>query len=109
MKLSEAIIKRISDLAVEHKIAIPKWSMRAGITPTTMYGILKRTSGCPRLQTIKLLCDATVLRWANFQRRLYKQCRIRGRAIIFTGFLRKNLFAYPKGYIIMYREREKGQ
>ena len=66
MKLSEAIIKRISDLAVEHKIAIPKWSMRAGITPTTMYGILKRTSGCPRLQTIKLLCDAIGITLGEF-------------------------------------------
>ena len=66
MKLSEAIIKRINDLAVEHKIAIPKWSMRAGITPTTMYGILKRTSGCPRLQTIKLLCDAIGITLGEF-------------------------------------------
>lgn len=66
MKLTEAIIKRINELANANKITTSKWSMKAGITPTTMYGILKKTSGCPRVQTIKLLCDVIGITLGEF-------------------------------------------
>ena len=66
MNLTEAIIKRIKELAALHNLAIPKWSMRAGITPSTMYSILKNTSGCPRLTTIKSLCDVIDLKLSDF-------------------------------------------
>ena len=66
MKLTEAIIKRIEELSYSHNITITKWSMKAGIIPSTLYGILKRKSGCPRIQTVKLLCDATGITLSEF-------------------------------------------
>lgn len=66
MKLTDAIIKRIRELAEINGIAIPKWSMKAGITPSTMYSILKKKSGCPRITTIKLLCDVIKISLSQF-------------------------------------------
>ena len=63
MELLDAIIK---DLAAEHKTTIPKWSIKAGITPSTLYSIVHRTSGYPRITTIKLLCDAIGITLSDF-------------------------------------------
>ncbi len=65
MKLNEAMIKRIEDLSIEHKIPIPKWSMKAGIIPSTLYNMIKKKS-CPRVPTIKLLCDAIEITLGEF-------------------------------------------
>ncbi len=66
MKLTEAIIMRINELSEENQIPISRWSIKAGITPSTLYSIMKKTSGCPRIQTIKLLCDYIKLPLAKF-------------------------------------------
>lgn len=66
MKLTDAIIKRIEELAQIHDTTITRWSMSAGIIPSTLYGIMKRKSGCPRVQTIKLLCDAIKITLSEF-------------------------------------------
>ncbi len=66
MKLTQAIIKRIKDLSVQKSIPISKWCIKAGMTPSTLYTILKKTSGCPRIQTIKLLCDAIGITLGEF-------------------------------------------
>ena len=66
MILTDAIIKRIDELSHLHNIPLPKWSIKAGITPSTVYGIMKKTSGCPRVQTLKLLCDAINISLSNF-------------------------------------------
>lgn len=66
MKLTDAIIKRINELFEERKLPISKWSIKAGITPSTVYSIMKRTAGCPRIQTIKLLCDYIKLPLSEF-------------------------------------------
>ena len=66
MTLTDAIIKRIDELSHFHNIPLPKWSIKAGITPSTVYGIMKKTSGCPRVQTLKLLCDAINISLSDF-------------------------------------------
>ena len=66
MDLLDAIITRINELALQHNTTIPKWSIRAGITPSTIYGIMKKTSGYPRITTLKLLCDAIGITLADF-------------------------------------------
>ncbi len=57
MKLNEAMIKRIEDLSIEHRLPVPQWAMKAGIIPSTLYNMMKKKS-CPRITTVKLLCDA---------------------------------------------------
>ena len=47
--------------------ALPnKRTFKAGIIPSTLYDILKRKSGCPRIQTVKLLCDAIGITLSEF-------------------------------------------
>ena len=60
------IIKRIEELSLEHKITIPRWSIKAGITPSTIYSIMGKKSGFPRITTLKLLCDAIGITLSEF-------------------------------------------
>lgn len=66
MKLTEAIVKRIAELSTHYNITIPKWSIKAGMTPSTLYGIMNYKSGCPRVTTLKLLCDAIGIKLSEF-------------------------------------------
>ena len=66
MELRDALIKRIEDLSLEHKITIPRWSIKAGITPSTIYSIMGKKSGFPRITTLKLLCDAIGITLSEF-------------------------------------------
>ena len=66
MNLTEAIIYRIKELSEEYNMPLSKWSMRAGITPSTIYGIMSKKAGCPRIQTIRLLCDVINLTLSEF-------------------------------------------
>ena len=66
MSLLDALIKRIYELSEKHNITIPRRSIKAGITPSTIYGITNKTSGFPRITTLKLLCDAIGITLSEF-------------------------------------------
>ena len=42
MTITDAVITRIRELSYEHDITITRWCMRAGVLPSTVYGILKK-------------------------------------------------------------------
>lgn len=66
MKLTEAVSKRLTELAKENDLNLSEWSIRSGLTPSTVYGAKNRKKGCPRLQTIKYLCDTIKITLPEF-------------------------------------------
>ena len=66
MTITDAVITRIRELSYEHDITITRWCMRAGVLPSTVYGILKKKSGCPRVPTLKLLGEGIGITLSEF-------------------------------------------
>ena len=57
MRLSEAIVRRISELCEERKITVNKASNWSGVTQSTVSDIVNGTTKNPTVSTIKKLCD----------------------------------------------------
>ncbi len=58
MFFDQAVVNRIKEIAQKRHITFARWSIKAGISSTTMYDIVHGKSACPSLITIKKLCDA---------------------------------------------------
>lgn len=57
MKFSDAVYKRINELANENNLTLSQWAVKSGMTPSTLYDINVKKSKIPNLATIKRLCD----------------------------------------------------
>lgn len=58
MFFDQAVVQRIKEIAQKRRISYARWSIKAGISSTTIYDIVHGKSACPSLITIKKLCDA---------------------------------------------------
>ena len=58
MLFMDAIIKRILEIKEEKHISLSKWSIKAGLTSSTLYDIVNGKSKKPTLNTFKRICDA---------------------------------------------------
>lgn len=57
MHTKEAVAKRFIQLCEEKNIAVNALATRSGVTPSTVYSMLKEKSQNPGVVSIKKLCD----------------------------------------------------
>lgn len=62
---SNAIYRRIEELAKENNLILGKWAIKAEMTPATIYG-LKNSGKIPNTLTIKYLCEAINIELKDF-------------------------------------------
>lgn len=66
MTVSEALIKRITELCIERNITVGKLCTISGVTPSTINDLMNGITKNPGIATIKKLCDGLNMTLSNF-------------------------------------------
>ena len=66
MKLSDAVRKRIKDLAKSKKMSLHKLSLRAGLSYSTLNSFLNGKSQSPKVVTILHICEGLDIELKDF-------------------------------------------
>lgn len=66
MKLTEAIIKRITEICNQKGISICEATLNGGKSPSAIYDLLKGRTKCSKVATIYAFCEGANITLAEF-------------------------------------------
>lgn len=68
MGTKHAVANRILELCEQHGLTVNALADKSGISPSTLYSILKQKSNNPGIITLKKICDGLEISLADFFR-----------------------------------------
>ena len=71
MKLNDAIIKRIEEICKEKESNICDISLSGGMSPSSIYDLLKGRTKCSKVVTVKRFCEGAGVTLSEFFDRDY--------------------------------------
>ena len=71
MKLNEAIIKRINEICDERNLNVCDASLKGGMSPSSIYDLIKGRTKCSKVITIKRFCEGAGVTLKDFFDREY--------------------------------------
>ena len=66
MKLNDAIIKRIEEICAEKESNICDISLTGGMSPSSIYDLIKGRTKCSKIITIKRFCEGAGITLSEF-------------------------------------------
>ena len=66
MTFSEAVYKRLMELANESKLTLSQLAVKSGMTPSTLYEIKSNNTKLPSLLSVKRICDGLNIKLSKF-------------------------------------------
>ena len=66
MKLNDAIVKRVEEICKERKSNVCDISLMGGMSPSSIYDIIKGRTKCSKVITIKRFCDGAGITLSEF-------------------------------------------
>ena len=66
MKLNDAIVKRVEEICKERKSNVCDISLTGGMSPSSIYDIIKGRTKCSKVITIKRFCDGAGITLSEF-------------------------------------------
>jgi len=66
MELNAAIIARINQICEEKKLSICDISLRAGMSPSNIYALIKSRTKCSKINTIQKFCEGAQMTLVQF-------------------------------------------
>ena len=71
MKLKEAIITRIYEICEDKSINICDTCLKGGMSPSSIYDLIKGRTNCPTVITVKRFCEGAQITLKEFFDREY--------------------------------------
>ena len=66
MKLNDAIVKRVEEICKERKSNVCDISLTGGMSPSSIYDVIKGRTKCSKVITIKRFCDGAGITLSEF-------------------------------------------
>ena len=66
MKFSDAVYKRIMELANASGLTLSQLAVKSGMTPSTLYEIKSHNTNLPSLLSVKRICDGLKMTLPEF-------------------------------------------
>lgn len=71
MSLNDAIVKRIEEICKEKNISICDACLKGGMSPSSIYDLIKGRTQCSKVITVKRFCEGAGITLAEFFQRDY--------------------------------------
>lgn len=71
MSLNDAIVKRIEEICKEKDISICDACLKGGMSPSSIYDLIKGRTQCSKVITVKRFCEGAGITLAQFFQRDY--------------------------------------
>ncbi|MBQ4073173.1 MAG: helix-turn-helix transcriptional regulator [Clostridia bacterium] len=71
MSLNDAIVKRIEEICKEKDISICDACLKGGMSPSSIYDLIKGRTQCSKVITVKRFCEGAGITLAEFFQRDY--------------------------------------
>lgn len=71
MTINEAIVKRIQEVCKEKKLNICDASLKGGMSPSSIYDLVKGRTKCSKIITVKRFCEGAGITLKEFFDRDY--------------------------------------